>query len=54
MGIQNIGLTKGHIHRLLPAEITEFPLSGVKPPPLALRRPCLGIMDQEEEGDVEP
>ena len=39
MGIQNIGLTKGHIHRLLPAEITEFPLSGVNPPPLALRRP---------------
>ena len=41
MGIQNIGLTKGHIHRLLPAEITEFPLSGVKTPPLALHRPLV-------------
>ena len=37
-----MGLTKGHNRRLLPAEMSEFPLSGAKYPPLALRRPADG------------
>ena len=36
-----MGPTKGHNRRLLPAEMSEFPLSGVKYPPLALRRPLV-------------
>ena len=44
MGIKMIDLAKWHNPPLLSATTMEFPLSGVKHPPLALRRPLDGAL----------
>ena len=41
-GILIIVLSRRHIHRILSDKMTEFPLSSVNTPPLALRRPTAG------------